>query len=360
MKDNPNKRRKLTDEQVEQMLAKAVQKNVPDICQQAACTPVTPLAMVDDILPVQYPRRHPHRQRLAAACLMLLLTGAGIFGWLWFPTRAVVSIEVNPSVALSLNRFSYVVNTRANNDDGAELLDDLSLKNLKLDTALDALIGAMDRQGYLSQLAQVSVFVDGEDDDYNRRLYQQVTDSFSHLLPSQTAQEDTKEQEDTRQLLSEEQVKQICLSHAGVDAAQASFQSISLQQGEQPVYQLLFTAAGSSYSYRIDPYSGQVLSYERTEEAAAQQNAPPASAPSKPSSPSVQPQAEPKSLSLEQAKQLALQKAGLSGQTVVWEKAELDEEDGISYYELEFTFSQNEYECEVDAVSGSILKFEQD
>ena len=353
MKDNQNKRRKLTDEQVEQMLARAVQKNVPDILQQAASTPVTPLAMVDEILPVQYPRRRPHWQRLAAACLMLLLTGAGIFSWLWFPTRAVVSIEVNPSVALSLNRFSYVINTRANNDDGAELLDDLSLNNLKLDTALNALIGAMDRQGYLTPSAQVNIFVDGKDDDYNRQLYQQVTDSFSHLLPSQAPQEETKEQEDTPQMLPEEQVKQICLSHAGVQAAQASFQSISLQQGEQPVYQLLFTAAGSSYIYRIDPYSGQVLSYERTEETAAQPNTPAASAP-------AQPQAEPKSVSLEQAKQLALQKAGLSGQTVTWEKAELDEEDGISYYELEFTFSQSEYECEVDAGSGSILKFEQD
>ena len=227
----------------------------------------------------------------------------------------MVSIEVNPSVALSLNRFSYVINTRANNDDGAELLDDLSLNNLKLDTALNALIGAMDRQGYLTPSAQVNIFVDGKDDDYNRQLYQQVTDSFSHLLSSQSPQEETKEQ--------------------------------------QPVYQLLFTAAGNSYSYRIDPYSGQVLSYERTEETAAQQNTPPASAP-------AQPQAEPKSVSLEQAKQLALQKAGLSGQTVTWEKAELDEEDGISYYELEFTFSQSEYECEVDAGSGNILKFEQD
>ena len=167
MKDNQNKRRKLTDEQVEQMLARAVQKNVPDILQQAASTPVTPLAMVDEILPVQYPRRCPHWQRLAAACLMLLLTGAGIFSWLWFPTRAVVSIEVYPSVALSLNRFSYVINTRANNDDGAELLDDLSLNNLKLDTALNALIGAMDRQGYLTPSAQVNIFVDGKDDDYN-------------------------------------------------------------------------------------------------------------------------------------------------------------------------------------------------
>ena len=63
------------------MLARAVQKNVPDILQQAASTPVTPLAMVDEILPVQYLHRRPHWQRLAAACLMLLLSvGALSFG----------------------------------------------------------------------------------------------------------------------------------------------------------------------------------------------------------------------------------------------------------------------------------------
>ena len=60
--------------------------------------------------------------------------------------------------------------------------------------------------------------------------------------------------------------------------------------------------------YGFSAYSGQVLSYERTEETAAQPNTPAASAP-------AQPQAEPKSVSLEQAKQLALQKAGLAGRT---------------------------------------------
>ena len=46
---------KLTNEEVEYRIAKAVVKNVPDLYEEAANTPVTPLAMVDDILPRQYP-----------------------------------------------------------------------------------------------------------------------------------------------------------------------------------------------------------------------------------------------------------------------------------------------------------------
>ena len=41
---------KLTNEEVEYRIAKAVVKNVPDLYEEAANTPVTPLAMVDDIL----------------------------------------------------------------------------------------------------------------------------------------------------------------------------------------------------------------------------------------------------------------------------------------------------------------------
>ena len=58
---------KLTNEEVEYRIAKAVVKNVPDLYEEAANTPVTPLAMVDDILPRQYPRQKRVLPRLAAA-----------------------------------------------------------------------------------------------------------------------------------------------------------------------------------------------------------------------------------------------------------------------------------------------------
>lgn len=132
---------KLTNEEVEYRIAKAVVKNVPDLYEEAANTPVTPLAMVDDILPRQYPRQKRVLPRLAAACLLLILFGGSFFAYTWFSVKAILSIEVNPSVALSINRYERVIDARAMNSDGDDLLDELSLKGLKLETAMDALMG---------------------------------------------------------------------------------------------------------------------------------------------------------------------------------------------------------------------------
>ena len=60
--------RKLTDQEVEYMLAKAVVQQVPDIYQQASSAPITPLTVVDEIVPRQFPRQRLRWQRLALFC----------------------------------------------------------------------------------------------------------------------------------------------------------------------------------------------------------------------------------------------------------------------------------------------------
>ena len=361
----PNK--KLTDQEVEYMLAKAVVQQVPDIYQQASSAPVTPLTMVDEIVPRQFPRRKLRWQRLAAACVLLVLCAGGIFSWLWFSTKAVVSIEVNPSVALSLNRFEYVIDTQAGNTDGADVLDDLSLKNLKLSTALDALMGAMSRKGYLTDDVQISVFVDGSDDDFNRELYDEITDDLAHLAPDavtqvgesavaqpntqQPAEQQTTEQASGQQpqqsaAITEEQAKEIAANHAGVALADATFHSVSLDRDDgRQVYDVEFYSGSTEYDYEIDAATGDILSYDYDVEnfSIPQQGA---------SSGSY--------IGEEAAKAAALQHAGLTAEQVRWEKCELDEDDGRFSYELEFTSGQREYECEVEAFTGEIIKFEQD
>ena len=225
--------RKLTDQEVEYMLAKAVVQQVPDIYQQASSAPITPLTVVDEIVPRQFPRQRLRWQRLAAACVLLVLCAGGIFSWLWFSTKAVVSIDVNPSVALSLNRFEYVIDTQAGNTDGAEVLDDVSLKNLKLSTALDALMGAMSRKGYLDDQAQISVFVDGSDDDFNRELYDEITDDLAHLAPDAVTQvgESATAQPDTQQPAEQQTTEQTTEQPS---AEQTTEQPATDQTTEQP------------------------------------------------------------------------------------------------------------------------------
>ena len=394
--------RKLTDQEVEYMLAKAVVQQVPDIYQQASSAPITPLTVVDEIVPRQFPQRRLRWQRLAAACVLLVLCAGGIFSWLWFSTKAVVSIDVNPSVALSLNRFEYVIDTQAGNTDGAEVLDDLSLKNLKLSTALDALMGAMSRKGYLDDQAQISVFVDGSDDDFNRELYDEITDDLAHLAPDAVTQvgesatneqtteqpagneqtteqpsaEQTTEQPATDQTteqpaaeqpitgqtgeqqpqqsasITEEQAKEIAASHTGVAVADLTFHSVSLEEDDgRRVYDVEFYSGSTEYDYEIDAATGDILSYDNDVEnfSIPQQSAQ-----------NPQGAATGSYIGEDAAKAAALQRAGLTEDQVRWEKCELDEDDGRFSYELEFSSGQHEYECEVEAFTGEILNFEQD
>ena len=384
--------RKLTDQEVEYMLAKAVVQQVPDIYQQASSAPITPLTVVDEIVPRQFPRQRLHWQRLAAACVLLVLCAGGIFSWLWFSTKAVVSIDVNPSVALSLNRFEYVIDTQAGNTDGAEVLDDLSLKNLKLSTALDALMGAMSRKGYLDDQAQISVFVDGSDDDFNRELYDVITEDLALLAPDAVTQvgesatneqtteqpagneqtteqpsaEQTTEQPATDQTtaqpvtgqtgeqqpqqsasITEEQAKEIAANHAGVAVADLTFHSVSLKEDDgRRVYDVEFYSGSTEYDYEIDAATGDILSYDNDVENF--------------SIPQQQGTATGSYIGEDAAKAAALQRAGLTEDQVRWEKCELDEDDGRVSYELEFSSGQHEYECEVEAFTGEILNFEQD
>ncbi len=62
----------------------------------------------------------------------------------------------------------------------------------------------------------------------------------------------------------------------------------------------------------------------------------------------------------EKAKKIALDKAGLNENQVKALKVKLDLDDGIRQYEVEFSHNYVEYDVDIDAVDGEILKFEKD
>ena len=62
------------------------------------------------------PRAASYPRRLAA-CLALLLSGSY---WFCLAPAAEISIDVNPSVELAVNRLDQVVSVRGRNDDGRQ------------------------------------------------------------------------------------------------------------------------------------------------------------------------------------------------------------------------------------------------
>ena len=142
--------------------------------------------------------------------------------------------------------------------------------------------------------------------------------------------------------------KSIALNHAGISASQAVFVKVDKEYDDGRLhYDVEFYSGNKEYDYEIAAKDGSILSVDMDIENY--------------SIPSVDTSDSSKNyIGIENAKQTALSKAGLSSSSVHWEKAELDYDDGRAEYELEFHSGPREYECAVDAISGNVLSFERD
>jgi len=65
-------------------------------------------------------------------------------------------------------------------------------------------------------------------------------------------------------------------------------------------------------------------------------------------------------IGVEEAKRIALEKAGLSENDVRFDRTELDNENGIWVYEVEFETVTTEYDAEIRADNGEVIKWEID
>lgn len=139
-------------------------------------------------------------------------------------------------------------------------------------------------------------------------------------------------------MITEEEAKRSALNHAGFSEDDASFTKVRLEYDDGAAeYDIEFTADAKHYEYEISAADGTVLEF------------------------SYEPISEPTGLLSEiKVKEIAADSAGFSGEQVTFTKFKLDVENGVTVYEVEFTANGVEYEFEIDAKTGSVLKSEID
>lgn len=106
--------------------------------------------------------RNSRLMRLAPAfaCLMLAVFGSLR---LYFKPTAVITLDINPSVELAVNRFDRVVTASGINSDGRELLKAVRLEHLPFAEAVEAIIRS-DRMAALisgNEFLEIGVVGDG-------------------------------------------------------------------------------------------------------------------------------------------------------------------------------------------------------
>lgn len=125
----------------------------------------------------------------AAACLCVAVLGGGVSFYQNHRVDSVIGIDVNPSIELSVNRNEKVLQANPLNEDAETILDDMNLKNVDLDIAVNALIGSMVRNGYLDELDNaILVTVTNEDEKKASSLRQDVVGDVETSLQEHAVQ----------------------------------------------------------------------------------------------------------------------------------------------------------------------------
>lgn len=99
-----------------------------------------------------------------AACAVMLLVGLGGYRT-YFQGVSFISVDVNPSIEIGVNRFDRVVSVTGYNEDGEDLARSVTLKNKTYSDALTLLMDSEIMATYLENDELVTVTVLGATDE---------------------------------------------------------------------------------------------------------------------------------------------------------------------------------------------------
>lgn len=94
---------------------------------------------------------------LSIASTVLIVLAGGTGTWAYYSPYSYVSLDVNPSIEYTLNRFDRVIKVESVNDDGQVILDNIdSLNNLTIEAAISKTVDEIKQEGYFTDETSTS------------------------------------------------------------------------------------------------------------------------------------------------------------------------------------------------------------
>lgn len=340
----------MTDHELERRLRTALDHAAPNDLEGVLSRCETGKGTVIDMTNAVETKKKKNRWAplAAAACLALVLVGGGGGYYYYTANNAVaslVSLDVNPSIQLEVNKNEKVLSATPMNDDGAEILADMDLKGTPADVAMYAIIGSLLQHGYVDELAN-SILITVEDDDQARgeKLQQELTAQADAALENAQVSGAVLAQtlQHTEELSQKAQEYGISTGKAAL--IQAIVEGSNNTKTFEELVGLSINELNLLYTAQA-PLEGQTSDGQQS--SGATNTAPITTSGSASQSAYI---------GLEAAKQAALNHAGVSASQATFLEAEYDYDDGRMVYEVEFHVNGTEYEYEIDAQTGDVVK----
>lgn len=280
------------------------------------------------------PRRSARtaRRRVGLPVLALLALAVGLFA-LMRPQRepfAVVGLDVNPSIEISVDSRERVLGATALNDEAAIVLQDLELEGTELGTACHAVVGSMLVKGYLrSDANSLLVSVRSADAEAGKVLEHRLSQELNDYLEN-----------------SEVAVAILGQYVEDSDELEHFAEQRGISQGKAWLIQKLLASEGTRMDeaalLKLGTQELILLAQERHVESQT----------------SIGTSDTSRFIARDEALSIALADAGAERREVRESSVEFDCEDGVIVYEVEFRTDSGDHEYLIDAASGAIVEHE--
>ncbi len=256
---------------------------------------------------------------LTAVIVMTQFIGGGSAG-------AVIAFDVNPSLEIEVDKNEKVVKVNALNEDAVAVIGNMDFEGAQLELAVNAIIGSMLTNGYLSiDQNSILVSVDSSSTKTSEELQKSISDTISKLLENKN-----------------------------IDASVLTQGYTSNGEGGKEALIEKIIAAKVTNAHG-EPYTREQLSALNVNELKLMLESKDVKLDGVGSSGSA---SEGKYIGRDAALAKALAEAEISESAAERIRVELDYEDDFRkmVYEVEFKSGNYEYEFEIDAVSGLIMR----
>lgn len=324
----------MVDKNIEQDIHTAVSHATPDVLDKIYASCEEQKGTVTYMNNNQLNRKRKWIGSLVAAAALVLVGISGFAANRWNINNTVnskVILDVNPSISLNVNAKERVLSVEPRNDEGKKIIGDMDLKNTDIDVAVNALIGSMLQNGYLSDM-QNAILVSVENDDAVKgsNLQVKLTKVIEQMLKNSQFESVVFGQT----VNPNQSIKELS-SQYNVSEGKAALINELIQQDEKLTFEGL--AQLSVHEIALIMESKGIETKEITKTGHASYKA---------------------YIGKEEAKAIAYAHAKVDSKQVKLEEIEFDTDDGIILYEIEFKVGTTEYEYDIHAITGKVLQSE--
>ena len=163
--------------------------------------------------------------------------------------------------------------------------------------------------------------------------------------------------------IGETKAKEIALAKAGVSESDLTFYTVGLDTHKGVmVYDVEFISGSYEFDCEVNAMTGEIVKFEKEYDGAAVSNVSVEEHGEQSEHSQTEENQAVSNISLEKAKEIALDHAGVKATDATFVKAKSDYEDGRAVFEIEFVVSSGntikEYDYEIAASDGSIISYD--